>query len=121
MGTNKLIKKVKEKVYKPDLNIVRDIRNRVTVNRATNSCGIGEIQNVSRCFDFVSYRKNKQIVLASFKQYFTRGNRGYAYKTVSLTRAADKDLIALLDSIARVQTEWKINPNSKNEIKLWIL
>lgn len=121
MGTNKLIKKVKEKVYKPDLNIVKDIRNNVRVQKAVNSCGIGEIQGVTNCFNDRLYRRDRKVVLASFKHYFMKSNRGYAYKTVSLTQHADKDLIALLDSIAKVQTDWKTNPNSKNKIKLWIL
>lgn len=106
----------------------------LSISRSRNSCGIREVDGMMDNFDETlnTIKLNKEEyqdfikkLSSSFKKAIIkfdaeRNNESGAFYTVSLPDGANIDLINTMDKICSFKTDWRRNPNSGNDIKLWI-
>lgn len=120
------VKKVVKKVIKQvthNNDCVNFLTQRVSKNGCYVSCGIGEINNVANAYRSAISSKNwsKEVVTKSLEYLLKNLNNHKAINLVSLNDKADKTLIKLMDSMTEIQSPWRLNTNSRNNIKIWTL
>lgn len=109
--------------YNFDKQLMKRIDESILRRGCNVSCGVVELQNVGFAFKRLKNGIDKKLLAAHFKHYLTRYcNNRYAFKIVSIPKQGnDRELVSLLDTIAKTKTDWKKNPNSGNDIKIWTL
>jgi len=114
----------KKRVNKSTVNItlVNSIDEYIIRKDCGISCGIRELGNVARAYIITkeNNRCSEADLVDAFKYYFKNRNRGMRsnIRLVSLNDGAPKPLIDLLDNITTVKSEWVLNKNSGNKIKI---
>lgn len=110
--------------------------------RSNVSCGIRDFDPVSDIFEECllsdvnnehsdprltpeQYKMFKEIMMRDFlmlmrKHINHHRNSPWAFYMISLNEFANKDLIEILDKHCYMNTEWRKNPNSGNNIKIWL-
>lgn len=102
---------------------VHNYENRITCNgddmfemKDSNvSCGVGEIDDLQDNFnDFTESDYKRAIVEA-------KSDQGVVHLIASINHHAPTALKRILDNLAIAKTGWKLNSNSNNRIKTYIL
>lgn len=110
------------------------VRNAFSRDNSAISCGVTQISGINSQIseideffdlgddDFVTIRK--ALFAACINEYVKspRGlTRGFIFGTMSTNISEDTDLMIVLDELADSTTPAKRNPNSGNDIKVWIM
>ncbi len=142
---NLVIEKI-EKIKKPrkkvtdnkeliNISAIEEFFNNIQYEKSMCSCGIIELEEVNSFYkEYILYtnQKTKDYLKNNFKKLLKSSlkimneennyfNMKGCFYMISLPVTSKKELIDMLDEIGEYQTGYRRNPNSSNQIKIWIL
>lgn len=142
MATKTVKKETKSKIKevvptKVVLNSIASFKGYLSLEQSFNSCGVYMVDCVDSAFrrniissprstsrmSTLRYRAKLKYLKDNFKKILDESNHGSecAFYNISLNKDSHKDLINILDEVCKSKTEWELNPNSGNQIKVWMV
>lgn len=105
--------------------------NSMSYSGSTNSCGVKEINSVHGSWNshiepaMLKSEESRKIILDYLRSNFISTIKQkcgpFAHIMISMPSQSNKTCIDLMEELCHSTTLWKRNPNSGNEIKVWLL
>lgn len=109
-------------------NNIDTFKESLSTGSCFNSCGVVMVDNVNSAYisatsGLTSEKRTRvnSYIEQNLVSLLNSVESKKAFYNISLTKNSNKSLIALLDKVCKNQTDWRKNPNSGNQIKVWMV